>query len=424
MKQMKLLLFIGVVLGLALAFSDINHLLTQTAYAEERHDDHDEGHDGESEDHGDAHEGHEDEHEEGVVHLNADKLAGLHLSTVRVRRGSLSQTLELTGEVHWNAQRVSHVVPRVPGVVRKVNKSLGDSVEEGDVLALLDSRELATAKAAYLTALAREQLFETNFTREQKLWEQQVSAERDYLESQNALAQAKIESRLTQLQLHAIGLSDTEVKAIPNAPDEELSLYRLTAPLAGIVVARHATRGEMLKDDSQAFQIVDPSEVWVMGRAYERDLRLIRTGQQATVRLEAIPDEQFEGKVDYIASQLDPETRTVQVRVVLANPGYRFRAGMFGVVSVFANASSREAQQPQGLLVPRDAVQPVKGGFVVFHQVEPGVFHMVPVQVRGRSKEFAWVQGDLRVGDLVAIGDIFVLKSEAAKEEMGGGHSH
>jgi len=142
------------------------------------------------------------------------------------------------------------------------------------------------------------------------------------------------------------------------------------------------------------------------------------------VRLEAIPDEQFEGKVDYIASQLDPETRTVEVRVVLANPENRFRAGMFGVVSVFGSATSGEAQQPVGLLVPRGAVQPVKGGFGVFRQMEPGEFQMIPVQVRGRSKEFAWVEGDLQVGDSVAIGDTFVLKSEAAKEEMGGGHSH
>jgi len=417
MKQLKPLLLIGAVLGLA--FSDANPLVGRLAYAEAGHEDHDD-HDGESEDHGDEHE----EHEEGVVRLNADKLAGLHLSTARVRRGSLSQTLELTGEVRWNAERVTHVVPRVPGVVREVNKSLGDRVAEGEVLALLDSRELAAAKAAYLTALAREQLAGTNFAREEKLWKQQVSAERDYLESQNALAQAKIESRLTQLQLQAIGLSDAEIKAIPNAPDDELTLFRLTAPLAGVVVERHITRGEMLKDDSQAFQIVDPSEVWVMGRAYERDLRLLSTGQKAIVRLEAIPGEQFEGKVDYIASQLDLETRTVEVRVVLTNPGNRFRAGMFGVVSVFASTASGEPQQPLGLLVPRGAVQPVKGGFVVFRQMDPGEFQMIPVQVRGRSKEFAWVEGDLRVGDSVAIGDTFVLKSEAAKEEMGGGHSH
>ena len=366
---------------------------------------------------------HEDE--EGVVRLNADKLVGLHFNIVKVRKGSLSQTIELTGEVNWNAERVTHVVPRVPGVVRKVYKSLGDTVKEGDVLALLASRELATVKAAYLTALAREQLALTNFNREEKLWKQQVSAERDYLESQNALAEAKIVSRLTQLQLHAIGLSEADVQAISQSPDSELSLYRMTTPLAGVIVERHITRGEMLKDDSQTFLIVDPSEVWVMGRAYERDLRLLHTGQKATVRLDAFPGEQFEGTVDYIASQLDPETRTVEVRVVLANPEQRFREGMFGMVSVFGTATDDKTQQPTNLLVPRDAVQPVKDGFVVFRKMEdPGEFKMIPVQVRGKSKEFVWVEGELRAGDGVAIGDTFVLKSEAAKKEMGGGHGH
>lgn len=420
MKHLRPLLLVAAVLGLARAISGINHLVPRPVYAESDHQDHQDP-EGEVNGHGDEHE----EHEEGVVHLNAHKLAGLNLSTVKVRRGSLAQTLDLTGEVRWNAERVTHVVPPVPGVVREVNKSLGDSVDEGEVLAILDSRELAAAKAAYLTALAREQLSLTNFAREEKLRKQNISSERDYLESQSALAQAGIESRLTRLQLHAIGLSHAEIQAIPGAADDELARCRMTAPFAGVVLERHISRGEMLTGDTEAFMIIDPSEVWVIGRAYERDLRLLRTGQQAVVRLEAIPGELFEGKVDYIGGRLDPKTRTVEVRVVLPNPGCRFRAGMFCLVSITSSDAPGEAQQPLGLLVPRGAMQAAEGGFVVFRRLdEPGEFRMVPVRVRGRSKETVWVEGELRAGDEVAIGDTFVLKSEAAKEEMGGGHSH
>ncbi len=421
MNRMKTLLVSIAATGLVVAAV----VTAQDSHDEHDHDKHAEHEEEEHEGHDEheEHEGHE-EHEEGVVHLNADKLRALKPSTVTVRYGALSLTLELPGEVRWNATRVAHVVPRVPGVVRKVNKRLGDAVQDGETLAVLDSRELASAKAAYLAAIAREKLAESTFTREERLFKQKVSAERDYLEAQNVLAEARIERRLTHLQLYAIGLSEAEVEGLPEAPDSELTLYRMTAPFAGIVVERHIVRGEMLKDDSQAFEIVDTSNVWVIGQAYERDLRLLKKQQKASVRLDAFPNELFKGTVAYIANQLDPETRTVQVRVVLDNQDARFRAGMFGEVSVFSDATAANTTAPTGLLIPRGAMQRVRNGFVVFRQTEPDTFRVVPVQVHGESKEHAIVTGDLRAGDLVAIGDTFLLKSEAAREEMGGGHSH
>lgn len=425
MRQMKSAILIGVVFITAPTYPGINFFRTHTAYAEEGHEGHDHGtHDDPAPVHDeheerDEHGGHE-EHEEGVVHLNADKLSGLDLNTVKVRSGSLALTLELTGEVHWNAEGVAHVAPRVAGVVLEVHKRLGDHVREGDVLAVLDSRELAMAKAEYLTARALEMMSDTAFLRANKLWKQQVSAERDYLEAKNALAEAKISSRVAQLQLRALGLSEAAIRTIPEAPDDSLTRYEMTAPIPGVIVERHATRGEILGDDSEAFHIVDTSNVWMMGHAHERDLRHLSTGQEAVIRLEAFPGERFEGKVDYVSSLLDPETRTVEVRVVLNNAGHRFRAGMFGVVSVFSGTQTGAA----GLLVPVESVQPANDGFAVFRRVEADIFRMVPVQVRARSKEFAQVLGDLRPGDEVVIGDTFVLKSEAAKEEMGGGHSH
>ena len=379
-------------------------------------------HDGE---HGDAHDDdHEADRDETIVELNDDKLAILKLDTVKVRRGTLTQVLQLPGEVQWNTDRVAHVVPRVSGVVRHVYKGLGDMVQEGEVLAELDSGELASAKAAYLAAHAREQLAQANFEREQRLWEQKITAERDYLEAKSALAEARIEKRLAELQMYAIGIAEETVKNLPQAPDSELTAYRMISPLTGVVVDRHIVRGEMLTTDSQAYMIVDPSTVWVIGRAYERDLRLLSTGQTAAIRVDAYPNEPFEGTVDYISRQLDLETRTVEVRVVLDNPSGRLRAGMFGEMTVFAEVYSSRGEHTEGLLVPREAVQRMENGFVVFRQVAPGRFRMVPVQIRDKSRTYALVVGELRVGDEVVMGDTFLLKSEAARGKMGEGHSH
>ncbi|MFQ5472962.1 MAG: efflux RND transporter periplasmic adaptor subunit, partial [Dehalococcoidia bacterium] len=112
----------------------------------DKHGDHDE--------HGDEHGGHEG-HEEGVVHLNAAQLSGLRLTHVEVRHGSLTTMVELPGEISWNADRLVHISPRVRGIVSSVERTLGDRVEVGDVLCVLDSREMGDAKMEYLADLSR-----------------------------------------------------------------------------------------------------------------------------------------------------------------------------------------------------------------------------------------------------------------------------
>ena len=110
--------------------------------------------------HDDEHGGHQG-HEEGVVHLNAAQLAGLELAHVEVKRGSLTTMVELPGEVAWNADRLVHITPRVSGIVSSVEKTLGARVETGDLLCILDSREMGDAKMEYLVDLSR---FEVVFT--------------------------------------------------------------------------------------------------------------------------------------------------------------------------------------------------------------------------------------------------------------------
>ena len=96
---------------------------------------------------------------------------------------------------------------------------------------------------------------------------------------------------------------------------------------------------------------------------------------------------------------------------------------MFGTVIIHIG-SETDAAQREGMLVPAAALQRVKDGFVVFQATGPGEYKLVPVLILGKTREFAEVRGAISIGDMVAIGDTFVLKSEAGKEEMGGGHAH
>ena len=469
------------------------------------HDDHD-GHDDEH----DGHEGHEG-HEEGVVRLNAAQLSGLTLTHVEVKRGSLTTMIELPGEVAWNADRLVHISPRVSGIVSSVEKTLGDAVEVGDVLCVLDSREMGDAKMEYLVDLSRFEVARAdyeraqivykntkklltilepepapeevlakahdlpvgdnknklltsytrmkvnfrNYKRNEALLASKIASEAEFLEAQGEYEVsradylstrdeisfdlglrflraekdymvARTERRNAERALHILGLTNEQTVEIAQHGDEidaDIARAALASPISGVIVDRHLTRGELVSTDTRLYTIADLSDVWVIGRAYERDIRFLKPGQKTTVRLDAFPGKLYEGEVDYVASQLDTNTRTVEVRVVLPNPENRIRAGMFATVAIHVG-SEKDSAERMGMLVPTAALQRVKGGFVVFQATGPGEYKLVPVQVLGKTREFAEVTGGISIGDKVAVGDTFVLKSEVGKEEMGGGHSH
>ena len=400
------------------------------------HEDHDEhaggGEDAGHEDHaahagasgqGDEHGGHED-HEEGVVHLNAAKLSGLNLAHVEVKRGSVSTIVELPAEVMWNADGVAHVVPRVSGQAREVHGRLGDQVHAGDVLAVIDSRELAEARAGDLAAEARLSLMRVSLERVEKLFEKQIAPEEELLKAKLELAEAGIDHRNTEAKLRALGLTAAQIQELHGEEAVDYSRYEIKAPFDGVVIEKHMTLGEVVSPGSAVFMLADLSDVWVLGRAYERDIRFLKPGQATTVRLDALPGELFEGVVDYIGSQLDPDTRTVQVRVVLSNHERRFRRGMFGVVTVVTSREGEPATSaPSSLLVPLSALQRTNDGHVVYRVVEEGVFEAVQVQVMAKSQEFAEIKAELQPGDTVVMGETFVLKSEMGLKDMSGGHA-
>jgi membrane fusion protein, heavy metal efflux system len=472
------------------------------------HDDHDE----DGDDHGghDGHGGHEG-HEEGVVHLNEAQLSGLMLTPVAVTRGSLTTMVELPGEVSWNADRLVHISPRVSGIVSSVQKTLGDRVEVGDQLCVLESREMGNAKMEYLsdqsrfevahadygralivyentkkllkildpepspeevlakahdlpvgdnknrllTTYTRMRVNFRNFKRNEKLLASKIASEAEFLQAQGEYEVSRADYLSTreeisfdlELQflraekdhkvaetemnnaergLHILGLTNKQTKEIIEHGDEvdtDIARATLASPISGVIVDRHLTRGELVNTDTRLYTVADVSDVWVIGRAYERDIRFLKRGQKTTVRLDAFPGTFFEGKVAYVASQLDTNTRTVEVRVVMPNPQARIRAGMFATVVIHVSDEKDSAGQ-MGMIVPTAALQRVKGGFVVFQATGPGEYKMIQVQVQGKSREFAEITGEISTGAKVIVGDTFVLKSEVGKEEMGGGHSH
>src|SRR3990167_9039769 len=127
----------------------------------------------------------------------------------------MKTVIELPGEVKLNADKVVHVVPRLSGVVTAVYKNQGDTVTHGEVIAILNSRELAELKSAYIASLKRLKLARSTFDRKERLWREKISSEKDYLASRQALAEEEINLQMTTQKLLALGLSQTDLNSIP-----------------------------------------------------------------------------------------------------------------------------------------------------------------------------------------------------------------
>jgi cobalt-zinc-cadmium efflux system membrane fusion protein len=229
----------------------------QSTSKERAHDAHD------HKEHGQEEHGHAHEHEEKVVHLSEAKRKELGIEVATAQAGSLKTQLSLSGAITLNTDRSVHVVSRMPGIVREVRKHLGDTVRAGDVMAVIDSRELADTKGAYLAATERVTLTAETFQREKDLWEKKISPAEDYLKAKQALAEARIELRLAKQKLLALGFSEPSLKQLVSEPETSLTRYEIVAPFAGTVIEKHLNVGEFVKDDTEIFHVADLRTVWV-----------------------------------------------------------------------------------------------------------------------------------------------------------------
>jgi len=394
---------------------------------EDQGDDHsdEDGHEEDSEheddgDHGDEDDhANEDEHSESAeVHLNASQISELGIVVSAVKNGAVDGILELPAEVGFDQNHLAHVSPRVSGIVRSVAVSEGDRVEAGDVLAVLNSRPLADAKASYLSARARLDLAESSFEREARLWERQISAEQDFLNARRALEEARIEVRSAGQQLDALGVDVSSLPRMVASSDVSLTRYELAAPISGTIIERHAVLGEVLEEGAQppAFIVADTDSVWVDAAIYGADLGRIRAG--ASVSIDPGDGGQpIESSIDFVSPQIGERTRTGRARIVIDNPGDRLRPGMF--VTVFVTASDA---QPT-VRVPVTALQTVEGETVVFVRTSDG-FEVREVRLGRRSDRYAEILSGVSLGEMIATTQSFSLKAELQKGEFDDGHAH
>lgn len=349
--------------------------------------------------------GEEHSNENGKIRLTAEELQQSDITTIEIQPEKIADQLVLSANIAANQDRIAFVAPRVEGKLIKVSANLGDQVKAGQSLAVVDSIQMGEARAEYRHAQSELKLAEANFQRIDKLYKEEVVPQRQWLEAKNALERAQTSAKEGADHLRIlVGSSDTGI-----------STFVITAPFSGVVIEKDAVMGELAKPEGKLFTIADLSTVWIEADVSEKDLGKLSVGSPATVTVSSFPDESFKGKVSYISSIFDKETRTVKARIELPNPNRKLRIDMFARALIDL-ASSREA-----LVLPQDAVLLVQGQSTVYVKTDDG-FEARPVQVGDLLSKGVVINSGLKAGESVVTTGAYALKSRQLKSQIGDEH--
>ncbi|MEW4570407.1 efflux RND transporter periplasmic adaptor subunit [Tautonia sp. JC769] len=346
---------------------------------------------------------------------NPEVAQRIGLRTAPAERRTLVERVEGNAETQYNGQRYAEIVPRVSCVVREVLVDRGARCRPGDRLAVVDSAEVGTAKATYLSARAMAELAEATLERTITLSASDALPKARELEARATLNTARADLLGASQRLRNFGFSDDDLEAI-TAENDTSSLLDVVAPIEGTLVDLHAVIGEALEPRTVMFLLTDLSTLWVWIDVPEAEFSRVGAGQPVTFDTKVGAEPPAEGTVEWVDSSVDPVTRTVRVLATLGNPEGRLRANQFGWGSI-AVAEPRES-----VVIPREAVQVVTPGTtVVFLDQSDGSYLPRRVEVRQiREPGMIEVVRGLEAGDPVVTTGAFFLMSEMRRAELAG----
>jgi len=336
------------------------------------------------------------------------KLARIELASIAP--GTIAKRLTVPGAIIPDADRVSHVSVKLSGTVAELRKKIGDDVTKGEVLAVLESREVADAKSEYLAARLSDELQQDLASRDKSAWERRAVPEQQYIRSRNAAAQAEMRLNIARQKLLALGVEANEISGLPQSPDELLRSQNVRAPISGRLAERKVELGTAVGRDNletELFVIVDLSRVWVELSVSGEDLPLVKEGQSVRVSARGI-SEASTGRVVFVGPLLDKETRAARVVAALDNAEGRWRPGSFVTATVALNERAAD------VVAPASAIQIVDGQTVAFVRNKEG-FEKRKVVAGGRDGTSVEIVSGLAAGETIAVSNTFSLKAELSK---------
>jgi membrane fusion protein, heavy metal efflux system len=349
-------------------------------------------------------------HDERLVKLTERQVDAGKFAVAEVGGGVLRKRISVPGSIVPSGDHIARVAVRLLGTVAELRKRLGDPVEAGEVVAVIESREVADAKSEYLGARLVFELQQTLFNRSSRLFEGKVLSENDYLRARTTFEDARVKIETARQKLFALSLTADQIEALPQQPVETLRRQELRAPITGRIAERRVELGSLVGregQESELFVIADLSVVWADLSVSPSDLSAIHEGQKIML---TGGNESSPATIMFVSPLLDKETRAARVVASVDNAARKWRPGSF----VTAEIPTDEA--PAAIVVAKIALQTVKGDPVVFVRTEKG-FEARKIAVGRQDARLVEVTEGLTSGERIATTNTFVLKAELGKAE-------
>jgi cobalt-zinc-cadmium efflux system membrane fusion protein len=269
-----------------------------------------------------------------------------HVQVVRVTRTHLDRVLRFTGSVAYNAFNTTPVFTAVGGPVREILVAPGQTVRAGQPMLTVNSPDYSLARSAYAKAKDAFELADKAYERGVDMYHHGAIAQKDLEQFESTRAQAEADVQSSADALRALGVSDPDLLL----RSRRVAPIPLLAPVSGEVIERLVGPGQLLLvGATQCFTISDMSTVWVLANVYQSDMGSVHLGDPVEITTDAY-SQTFHGRISYLSAALDPNTRTLQARIVTENPGDKLKKDMYVTATVSAG-SVRDA-----LTVPDSAV--------------------------------------------------------------------
>ena len=351
----------------------------------------------------------EEGEEGGGLKLSAEEAQRAGIKVETLASLAFADSITVTATIRPNQDRIARVAPRVEGRIISVTANLGDAVKAGQPLAVLDSLAIGEAQSALQQAQSQQRVAQSDFKRAESLNADEIIPQREFLKAKSELEKASSELRAAQDKLRLLGGS-------AQAGGAAVSTFALSAPLAGTIVQKAAIVGELGTPATPLFTVADLSRVWIEANLTEDALSKVRVGADATVKVTAYPGEQFKGRVTYVASLLDKDSRTVPARIEVDNTDGRLKPEMFASATIDTNGAKREA-----LSVPDAAILLLQGQPTVFVAKGEG-FESRAIEPGDKLSGRTVIKSGVAAGEKVVTAGAYALKARLLKSQIGDEH--
>lgn len=382
-------------------------------------------------------------HKSRIQFASAESLRKYGIEIDLVQERAMADEIRANGEIVFDPTRVAHLSTKVPGTVVTVFKTVGDRVQRGEIVALVDAASVGQAKTQLLQSLVQLQLQRQTVQRLRPIGNSGAVSPKTLIEAEAALQGAEVLLLAARQTLANLGFElpedleslDPKVLAgelrYADIPADKIAslpagrrtanLIPVLAPLEGVVVSSEIVAGEVVDPSQQMSTIADLRRMWLLLNVRQEDARYMRHGLEARF----VPDDGsavVAGVISWISPTVEQQTRTLQVRVVLDNPDGRLRDGTFGAGHILLR------KEPRAIVVPRSAVQSTPDAHFVFirdkryfEEGAPKVFHVRQVRLGASDGEFVELLAGALPGEVVAAQGSNVLLGQLLRANLGAG---